>query len=89
MTSGWIEHARCATGVYGTDFFFPTTEPAEKAAQRFCAKCPVAAQCLELAMSTERGHARHGVFGGLTPDQRRQLYLTMRGQRPEQNSGQR
>lgn len=46
-------------------------------AARFCAHCPVMRQCLELALTAEGNapaQSRFGVYGGLTPDQRHDLY---------------
>lgn len=79
MTPQWIDEALCATGIFGTDFFFPEKRSDEKQAQQFCAKCPVAQQCLELAMSNERDYARYGIYGGLTPGQRRELHKATGG----------
>lgn len=46
-------------------------------AARFCASCPVTRQCLELALTAEGNapaQSRFGVYGGLSPDQRHDLY---------------
>lgn len=75
----WIEDARCATGMYGVEFFFPQQRSDTEAAQKFCSQCPVAQKCLDLAMANEQDHARYGIFGGLTPEQRRELYRATRG----------
>ncbi len=62
--------------------FFPEGDTTRATAQqryaaRFCTGCPVTRQCLQLAMDAEGGAAvgsRYGVFGGLSPAQRRALY---------------
>jgi WhiB family redox-sensing transcriptional regulator len=43
-----------------------TTAPA----RRICAGCPVKSDCLEYALETNQ---RFGIWGGLTPDERRPL----------------
>jgi len=48
---------------------------AHLAAKRICQGCPMSikAECLEVAMKTEGAvgsYARHGVFGGLDPEER-------------------
>jgi WhiB family redox-sensing transcriptional regulator len=70
--TGWRLHAAC----YGmdTNLFFPdVAEHADKAVA-VCGACPVAAECL-----VENLKEMHGVFGGLTPDER---ILVRRGGRP-------
>jgi WhiB family redox-sensing transcriptional regulator len=44
-------------------------------AKNICSRCPVSAQCLDYAMATERDRLgyRHGVWGGLSPEERAQL----------------
>ena len=58
------------------DEWFPETPAALKQAKTLCAGCPIAAQCLEVAMRAEAGHGAHnryGVFGGRTPFERHAL----------------
>jgi WhiB family transcriptional regulator, redox-sensing transcriptional regulator len=43
----------------------------QRYAERLCAGCPVIAECLELALRTERG--RHGVWGGTSEWQRERV----------------
>ncbi len=50
----------------------------EQAAIRVCEQCPIREQCLAEAMSVERPSLRFGVFGGLTPEQRTELWRTTR-----------
>jgi len=77
----WHERARCQG--YFNVFFPPNREDGKHAshtqALRVCVGCPVQRQCLELAMAAEGSAAaggRYGVFGGLTPAQRRELWDT-------------
>lgn len=60
--------AACA----GTDTgdWFPLRGNPGKTAKAVCADCPVADECLQLAL--DEGHT-HGVWGGLTPKQRARL----------------
>lgn len=45
-----------------------------EAAKRICGGCPVQTACLAYAMRTETTDwGRYGIWGGLAPDERRQL----------------
>lgn len=77
-TKGWEASAACRRPGADPSWWSASPNTSESArARAWCAGCPVAAQCLELAMdaegSTAAGH-RYGVFGGLTGPQRRDLY---------------
>lgn len=63
---GWWGRAACA-GI-GPDVFFDPDPGAEQAAKAICARCEVAAACRAWAF---RQHLTDGVFGGLTPSERR------------------
>jgi WhiB family redox-sensing transcriptional regulator len=58
-----------------TEAFFPieTDREGTRVAKSICKGCPVASECLELAMGAESGTQRHGIYGGLTPRQRADL----------------
>lgn len=69
----WRHEAAC----YGEDLdlFFPVgvAGPAVwqvSRAKAICEDCPVRAQCLEYALRTGQDH---GIWGGLTPQERREL----------------
>jgi WhiB family redox-sensing transcriptional regulator len=74
ITGDWVDEAACrGTGEH--DLWFPVSEtgPAlDEVAQAkaVCGGCPVRAECLDSALS--RG-IDYGVWGGLTPDERRAL----------------
>jgi WhiB family redox-sensing transcriptional regulator len=56
--------------------FFPDGAGKQAAyveAKKVCARCAVREQCLKLSDDFEATGDRHGVFGGLTPDERREL----------------
>lgn len=89
----WRELALCAE--VGSDMFFvDDVEPNEAlrqanerypAAKRVCQACPVRAECLDFEMRIEGSkHATHrfGIFGGLSPYQRHQLYKDNPGRWP-------
>lgn len=60
------------TGLH--ELFFTAAEDAQlrEAAKKVCADCPLRQVCLDTAM--EYGdHAQHGIFGGLTARERRQI----------------
>jgi WhiB family transcriptional regulator, redox-sensing transcriptional regulator len=77
---GWRDEAACR-GV-DPDVFVPDElsvggKPADYAlALSICAQCPVTAECL-----AECGHEATGVYGGLTPRQRRAARRTERNLR--------
>lgn len=64
----WREAALCAET--DPEAFFPERGGDPGPAQRICARCPVAAQCLEHALTAGE---RYGVWGGLTAYQRTRL----------------
>ena len=52
------------------DLFFPNEELSVQTAKRICRGCPVRTQCLEFALDAR---LEHGVWGGLTENERRSL----------------
>ena len=71
--STWVQRALCAE--IDPDLWYPANGPAPAAAVATCRRCPVAAECLTDALANERsGHqVPHGVWGGQSARQRRQL----------------
>ncbi|MEU3603750.1 WhiB family transcriptional regulator [Streptomyces sp. NPDC006798] len=65
-------HAAAACSGLDPDIFFPKRSSQVEDALRICGGCWVRAQCLAQAMATEDYH-RHGVWGGLTADERHDL----------------
>jgi WhiB family transcriptional regulator, redox-sensing transcriptional regulator len=72
----WQRAAACR-GEHTTNFFPPThferkdvRLARERVAKAICRTCPVAAECLEYAISSREPH---GVWGGLNEVERRQL----------------
>ena len=71
----WREQAACRA--FDPELFFPpprsgTATYEEAAAKVVCARCPVAGACLAFAL--DRGES-DGIWGGLTPDERRRLHF--------------
>jgi len=66
----WMAAARCRN--VDPDLFFPTKGGPDVTAhaKAVCAQCPVRTECLEYAV--ENGE-RYGVWGGLSPKERRPL----------------
>jgi len=64
----WAKRALCADA--DPDAWFPDDEDHDQAAAAIevCAGCPVRAACLVHALATREPH---GIWGGLTPRQRR------------------
>lgn len=64
----WTRDALCAQ--VDPDAFFPEAGAHARDAKRVCGACPVRAECLSSALA--RGE-RHGIWGGLSPWERRKL----------------
>lgn len=64
----WRDLAACAET--DPEVFFPDKGQPGRDAKRICASCPVAVPCLESALATGE---RHGVWGGLSGRERREL----------------
>ncbi|MEU3660430.1 WhiB family transcriptional regulator [Streptomyces sp. NPDC032940] len=78
----WLRHAACVDE--DPELFFPvgTSGPALRdvaAAKRVCARCPVSAPCLTLALETV---PTSGVWGGTCEDERDALLRAGRGSAP-------
>lgn len=72
----WQFRAACRGLPIGV--FFPDgagKQAAYEAAKVVCAQCEVREQCLKVSDDFEATGDRHGVFGGLTPDERRELRI--------------
>lgn len=77
----WRERAACVH--VDPELFFPAGYSSGylaivEEAKRVCASCEVSGPCLEFALST---HQHDGVWGGLTPDDRRSLQRRRQRQR--------
>lgn len=69
----WRMKAACRglpTNIFFPDFAIELKEP-YRDAKSICEMCPVTEQCLALAESFATGGDRSGMFGGLTPSERR------------------
>lgn len=69
----WTDEAACRET--NPELFFPIGEtgPALEQvaeAKAFCARCPVADECLDWAL---RSGEAHGIWGGATPEERRYM----------------
>jgi WhiB family redox-sensing transcriptional regulator len=80
-TSHWISRASCRSE--DPDLWFPTSyidtlgAAQVEEAKAWCAECPVRIACLEAEMAVEGSRSayyRNGIRGGLTPDERANLY---------------
>lgn len=70
----WREAAQCTQT--DPEIFYPEIGEIPHAAKRICAQCPVRTECLTDALA--RGE-QHGVRGGLTPNERRNLRRAQAG----------
>lgn len=64
----WADLGNCV-GV-DADYFFSVVGADTVVAKAICRGCPVRAECLEYAIESK---FKHGVWGGMTPSQRRRL----------------
>lgn len=81
-TYDWRHDAACRDE--DPELFFPVSDLGPGAhqiarAKSVCARCPVRAQCLEYALDNG---LTHGIFGGTTETDRRNLLRRTREQRP-------
>jgi len=75
MDAEWMAEGKCRE--VAADTFFPSDGLGVIRAQRICAKCPVAEQCLEYALEN---HIDHGVWGGRSERERRRILRARRRQ---------
>lgn len=69
MNTAWQESALCAQT--DPDTWFPERGgPGYATSRRICRRCPVRTECLTDALATETPGERHGMRGGLSPQQR-------------------
>lgn len=76
MTGDWTDEAACR-GVH-IDVFFPKSGGGDpyRTARKYCGRCPVRDACLhdemrwEATMIAGKRRGRHGMQGGLTPQER-------------------
>ena len=66
----WVEGALCAQ-IGDHDKFFPDNGTSSAEAKHICSMCDVVAECLSYALRAPYG--LHGVWGGTTERQRREL----------------
>ena len=68
MSGDWRDLAVC--GELRSDLFFPEDPAQAVSAQKVCAGCPVRLQCRDYAL---RHGIVHGVWGGMTGEDRERL----------------
>lgn len=68
MYERWMDNASCAD--FPREMFFPTDGGGVVKAQKICARCPVAKDCLRYALVN---HIDYGVWGGCSERKRRRL----------------
>lgn len=64
----WRDNAACRE--VPVDTFYPGTDGETEPAKSVCTRCGVREMCLEMALT---GGERFGIWGGLTPAERRSL----------------
>jgi hypothetical protein len=68
----WKDKASCHKVSFKNEDFFDTSEPALKLlSKKYCKSCPVQQHCLYTSLVTNE---IYGLWGGLTPKQRRIYY---------------
>jgi WhiB family redox-sensing transcriptional regulator len=73
LDTNWMKKGSCKS--LPPETFFPSDGLGVEAAQAICAKCPVAAQCLEYALFQR---IEHGVWGGQSERGRRRILRARR-----------
>lgn len=70
----WHRHAACKgkTDLFFSDDHGRTAQKTNKDAKKICATCPVRVECAKSAVDN---HERHGIWGGLTRDDRKELRI--------------
>ena len=71
--TSWMAYARCRDAP--PEIFLPSDGSGVVVAQRYCAVCPVAGQCLDYALEN---HIGHGVWGGASERKRRRIAQSRR-----------
>lgn len=69
----WMTAALCAQ--IDPEMFFPEKGGSTREAKSICARCEVAAECLDYALANEE---RFGIFGGLSERERRRIHKQLR-----------
>lgn len=75
LLDGWAKRAACL----GTDpeVFHPTVsrdgQNCYEPARAICAGCSVTEECLAFALTTQARGFEYGMWGGMTPEERRDL----------------
>ena len=64
----WQQSALCAE--VGGDLWFPEESCVGNDAKSICQRCPVQEECLETAL---RNNEKFGIWGGTSPNKRKQL----------------
>lgn len=69
----WIRRAAC-DGM-DTNVFYPAKADHEgvEAAKAVCRRCPVRGECFEYALNQTGWDGDHGIWGGTTPEERKQI----------------
>ena len=74
MNTDWMTDGKCRD--MPPSVFFPSDGLGVQEAQKICATCPVAEECLEYALVNR---IDHGVWGGCSERERRRLQRRRRG----------
>lgn len=77
----WRSQSACLTA--DPELFFPLSSMGPSLdqlteAKKVCGRCPVRAECLDFALATQQVH---GVWGGLSEEERRPLVAAQTGSR--------
>lgn len=73
----WAADALCAQ--VDPELFYPEKGGSTTEAKAICARCPVAAECLDYALALPLRHD-YGIYGGTSPKQRRRLRNALNGE---------
>jgi WhiB family transcriptional regulator, redox-sensing transcriptional regulator len=77
-TMGWADLGSCVGR--DPDLFFPERGADTSRARALCRSCPVRSECLDYALQSGQ---KFGIWGGMTPAQRRRLVRPEKPTNPE------
>jgi WhiB family transcriptional regulator, redox-sensing transcriptional regulator len=72
----WRDDAACAE--VGGDSWYPEKGESNAEAKRICFRCAVIDECLDEALANAKTFGGHGVWGGVTEDERRNMIRARR-----------
>lgn len=86
LNGGWTASAACRgmdPAVFHPQRHGHDQAKRSRAAKEVCRRCPVEDECLAFALMTEPVGSESGIWGGMTPEERRELRRLLERSEPE------